>query len=64
MRGAFPKVNFAGFVQVGGLYQDYEGDKAGASLGLFATLPKIEIVMRRRRPGSERRRGERKGDEV
>jgi len=36
--------NFAGFVQIGGLYQDYEGDPLGASLGLFATLPKIEVV--------------------
>jgi len=35
--------NFAGFVQIGGVYQDYDGD-AGASLGLFATFPKIEIV--------------------
>jgi hypothetical protein len=36
--------NFAGFVQVGGLYQNYEGDPAGASLGLFATLPKFETI--------------------
>jgi len=36
-------LNFAGFVQVGGVLQDYEGDN-GASLGLFATLPKLEVV--------------------
>jgi hypothetical protein len=35
---------FAGFLQIGGLYQDYEGDPAGASLGLFAVFPKIELV--------------------
>jgi len=35
--------NFAGLVQVGGLLQDYEQDN-GASLGLFATLPKFEAV--------------------
>ena len=35
---------FAGLLQVGGLYQNYEGDPAGASLGLFATLPKLEII--------------------
>jgi hypothetical protein len=35
---------FAGLVQVGGLYQDYEGDPTGASLGLFASLPKFEII--------------------
>ena len=35
---------FAGFLQIGGLYQNYEGDPNGASLGLFATLPKIELV--------------------
>ena len=35
---------FAGFLQIGGLYQDYEGDPSGASLGLFATLPKLEII--------------------
>ena len=35
---------FAGVLQVGGLYQDYEGDPAGASLGLFATLPKFELI--------------------
>jgi hypothetical protein len=35
---------FAGFLQIGGLYQNYEGDPAGASLGLFATLPKLEVV--------------------
>jgi hypothetical protein len=35
---------FAGMLQIGGLYQDYEGDPAGASLGLFATLPKFETI--------------------
>ena len=35
---------FAGLLQVGGLYQNYEGDPNGASLGLFATLPKFEII--------------------
>ncbi|MGZ6143745.1 MAG: hypothetical protein ACXWLM_10415 [Myxococcales bacterium] len=35
---------FAGLLQIGGLYQDYEGDPNGASLGLFATFPKLEIV--------------------
>ena len=35
--------NFAGLVQVGGLLQDYEQDN-GASLGLFATVPKFETV--------------------
>lgn len=35
---------FAGVLQVGGLYQDYEGDPNGASLGLFATLPKFETI--------------------
>jgi hypothetical protein len=35
---------FGGFLQIGGLYQDYEGDPQGASLGLFATFPKIELV--------------------
>lgn len=37
-------LGFAGFLQIGGLLQDYEGDPNGASLGLFATLPKIEVV--------------------
>jgi hypothetical protein len=37
-------LGFAGFLQIGGLYQDYEGDPQGASLGLFATFPKIELV--------------------
>ena len=36
--------SFAGFLQIGGLYQNYEGDPAGASLGLFATLPKFEVI--------------------
>jgi hypothetical protein len=35
---------FAGFLQIGGLYEDYEGDPNGASLGLFATLPKLELI--------------------
>ncbi len=35
--------NFAGFIQVGGVLQDYQGNN-GASLGLFATLPKLEVV--------------------
>jgi hypothetical protein len=35
---------FAGFLQIGGLYQDYEGDPEGASLGLFASLPKFELI--------------------
>src|SRR5205823_12740400 len=28
----------------GGLLQDYEGDPNGASLGLFATFPKLELI--------------------
>ncbi|TMA25109.1 MAG: hypothetical protein E6J88_10065 [Deltaproteobacteria bacterium] len=35
---------FAGILQIGGLYQDYEGDPAGASLGLFVTFPKLEVI--------------------
>ena len=35
--------NFGGLLQVGGVYQDYQGD-FGASLGLFATFPKLEII--------------------
>lgn len=35
--------NFAGLVQIGGLLQDYEQDN-GASVGLFATVPKFETV--------------------
>ena len=35
---------FAGFLQIGGLYQDYQGDPNGASLGLFATLPKFDVL--------------------
>ena len=35
---------FAGLLQLGGLYQNYEGDPNGASLGLFVTFPKIEII--------------------
>ncbi|HUJ25211.1 MAG TPA: hypothetical protein VLW85_04280 [Myxococcales bacterium] len=37
-------LGFAGLLQIGGLYQNYDGDPAGASLGLFATFPKIEVV--------------------
>src|SRR6266481_1724896 len=37
-------VNLAGFVQVGGLYEDRQGDANGASLGLFAILPKLDVV--------------------
>jgi hypothetical protein len=36
--------NFAGLLQVGGLYQNYEGDPNGASLGLFVTLPRFEVI--------------------
>ncbi len=45
-KGYYGEVSFGfgGFVQVGGLYQDYEGDPNGASLGLFATLPKFELI--------------------
>ena len=35
--------NFAGLLQLGGVYQDYQGD-FGASLGLFVTFPKLEII--------------------
>jgi len=35
--------NFAGLIQIGGLLQDYEQDN-GASLGLFATVPKFETI--------------------
>jgi len=31
-------------VQVGGLYEDRQGDANGASLGLFAILPKLDVV--------------------
>src|SRR5882724_6217264 len=37
-------VNLAGFVQVGGLYEDRQGDPNGASLGLFAILPKLDVI--------------------
>src|SRR6266478_1367271 len=37
-------VNLAGYVQVGGLYEDRQGDPNGASLGLFAILPKLDVV--------------------
>ena len=45
-KGYYGEVSFGfgGLVQVGGLYQDYEGDPTGASLGLFATLPKFELI--------------------
>jgi hypothetical protein len=45
-KGYYGEVSFGfgGLVQVGGLYQDYEGDPNGASLGLFATLPKFELI--------------------
>ena len=36
-------VNLAGFVQIGGTLQDYQSD-SGASLGLYATVPKLEII--------------------
>src|SRR5207244_2789580 len=36
-------VNFAGLLQIGGVYQDYETDY-GASMGLFATFPKLELI--------------------
>ena len=36
--------SFAGLLQIGGLYQNYEGDPDGASLGLFLTFPKLEII--------------------
>jgi hypothetical protein len=35
--------NFGGFVQVGGTLQDYQSG-SGASLGLYATVPKIEFI--------------------
>ena len=34
---------FAGLIQVGGVLEDYQGDN-GSSLGLFATVPKFEII--------------------
>lgn len=37
-------LGFAGVLQVGGLYQQYQGDPAGASLGLFLALPKFETI--------------------
>ena len=36
--------SLAGLLQVGGLYQDYQGDPNGASLGLFASFPKLELI--------------------
>jgi len=35
---------FAGLVQVGGLYQDRQGDPNGASFGVFATVPKFDTI--------------------
>jgi hypothetical protein len=37
-------VNLAGLMQIGGMYQDRQGDPNGASLGLFATVPKFDVV--------------------
>lgn len=37
-------LGFAGVLQLGGLYQDYQGDPNGASLGLFLSLPKFELI--------------------
>jgi len=35
---------FAGLLQIGGLYQDRQGDPNGASFGLFATMPKFDVI--------------------
>jgi hypothetical protein len=35
---------FAGLMQIGGLYQDRQGDPNGASFGLFATVPNFDVV--------------------
>jgi hypothetical protein len=35
---------FAGLLQIGGLYQDRQGDPNGASFGLFATVPKFDVL--------------------
>jgi hypothetical protein len=35
---------FAGLMQVGGLYQDGQGDPNGASFGLFAAVPKFDVI--------------------
>jgi len=37
-------LNFGGFIQVGGLYQDRDGDPTGASLGVYASVPKFETI--------------------
>jgi hypothetical protein len=37
-------LGFAGLVQVGGLYEAIDNDPNGASLGLFATLPKFTLM--------------------
>jgi hypothetical protein len=37
-------VGFAGLVQIGGLYQDRQGDPNGASFGVFATVPKFDVI--------------------
>jgi hypothetical protein len=36
--------NFAGLMQIGGLYQDRLGDPNGASFGLFATVPYFDVI--------------------
>jgi hypothetical protein len=37
-------VTFAGLIQVGGLYQDREGDPTGASMGIYASVPKFDTI--------------------
>src|SRR5262249_48596756 len=37
-------VTFAGLLQVGGLYQDRDGDPTGASLGIYASVPKFDTI--------------------
>jgi len=36
--------NLAGMMQIGGLYQDRQGDPNGASMGLFATVPYFDVI--------------------
>ncbi|HZR07442.1 MAG TPA: hypothetical protein VFA79_02590 [Myxococcales bacterium] len=36
--------NVAGMIQIGGLYQDRQGDPNGASMGLFATVPYFDVI--------------------
>ncbi|MGZ6125100.1 MAG: hypothetical protein ACXWLR_09080, partial [Myxococcales bacterium] len=36
--------SFAGLMQIGGLYQDRQGDPNGASFGLFATVPSFDVI--------------------